>query len=184
MEAITEIKRAERIIGYVTMAFRLVAGAFVCALVVLVCYGALSRYLFSRPVFLVEETGGLLFMAIAFLSFPYVFIVRGHISLSLVTDRLPEALRKWVEVVQGLACLIFLIIFSKVSWDFVYVSYQLDCHSENVGLYEVPWQAILPASMVVMAIVALIFVVDRGYSNVTKMEGKRVQEEAIIDKTM
>lgn len=184
MEGAVAMEKAERVTNFVATAFRLVAEAFVCVLVALVVYGTISRYLFSQPVFFMEEAGGLLFMGIAFLAFPDVFIAGGHIKLNLVTNRLPKAVRNWVEVVQGVVALTFFVVFAKVGWDFVYVSYQLDCHTPDMNLYEVPWQAILPATMVVMVMVTLIFVVRRVHSNVSKMQGKEVHEEAILDKTL
>ena len=158
----------------------------ICVLILLVSYSAISRYLFSQGVPFMEELGGLLLMAIAFLTFAYVFIIERHIKVTLITNKLPRMVRGWFELAAGVLTLAFLIIFIKLSWEFVRVSIQLDCHTVNANLYEVPWMALMPAGAGVLALTVLVFCIDRAYKLISKkelMEEKEVAKGEIEDKT-
>ena len=123
-----------------------------------------------------EEVGGLLLMAISFLSFAYVFSVGRHIKVTLITDKLPQPAKNWLEVVVGVATLVYFGFFIKLSWDFVYYSYLQDCHTATARLYEVPWMALMPTGTIVCAIVVLVFTIVKAYSTVAKRERKKEAE--------
>lgn len=150
-----------------------------CALVGLVAYSAFSRYVLLKAVHFMAETGGLLLMSIGFLSFAYVFTIGGHIKLTILTDKLPQRIRSWLEVVMSLLSLAYFIIFIKLSLDFVYTSYLADCHSVDAHLYEVPWMALMPIGIIIFAIVVLVFCIDKAHSALTTVKEKG-KEEVVI----
>ena len=149
-------------------------GAEVCimALVVLVSYSAISRYVFSKGVYFMEEFGSILLAAIAFLSFAYAFAVGRHVNVTFIISKFPKAVRNWWEVGRNLVCLFFLFVWFKLLFDFVYTSYEMNCHSVDAHIYLVPWMALMPLGVMVFAIAVLMFCINRAYENVTKVEEK------------
>jgi TRAP-type C4-dicarboxylate transport system permease small subunit len=166
------LKRAIRISNWSAKTISYGAEVVVFILVILVSYSAVSRYVFSKAVYFAEEIGGLLLMAAGFLAFPYVFTVGGHVRVTLLLDKVPKGVRRWYEVAVGVMSLIFLGIFIKLSWDFVYTSYQWDCHTVDAHLYEVPWMALLPVGAVGLAIAVLLSCINEAHGIIAKTEEK------------
>lgn len=131
------------------------------SLAILVSYSAISRYAVNRAVFFAEELAGLLLVACAFLSFAFVFNKGGHIKLTLVTDRLPIRARYCLEIVTSVLALLYLTIFLKESCVFTYTSYLLGCHSNDAGLYEVPWMVLMSIGTLVFILSVLMFCLGR-----------------------
>lgn len=148
----------------------------VCALVVLVSYSAISRYVFVRGIGFVEELSGLMVVGISLLSFGYVLSIGGHIRITLIINKLPKVARSWVELIAGLVGLAYSIIIIKLSWDFVYLSYLLNCHSPDSHIYEVPWMALLPIGMLALAIAILMFCIDKVHA-IKKGEAEEIEED-------
>ena len=175
------IQRTEKISHGISRVLSIGAEVCICALIGLVSYSAISRYAFSQGIYFMEEVGGLLLMAISFLSFAYVFSLGRHIKVTLITDKLPKAIKNWLEVAVGVVSLVYFAIFIKLSLDFVYRSYQLDCHTVDARLYEVPWMALMPAGIIVCAIVVLAFSIGKVYSTVAKI-GRKKEAEVTMEK--
>ena len=143
-------------------------GCLFC-LVILVTYSAVARYVFTAPVYFMEEASALLFMALSLLSFAYTFSVKRHIRISFITNLFPMKVRDWFEVVAGVVSLFYLIVFIKLSYNFVYLSYLQNCHTTNAYIYEVPWMALMPMSMIVFAVVILEFCISKVRNIITKL---------------
>jgi TRAP-type C4-dicarboxylate transport system permease small subunit len=126
------------------------------AMVVLVSYSSISRYVFNYAISFMDEVAGLLLMVVCFCSFAYVFMKGGHIRVALILDSLPVKAKTYLELLTRLILLFYLIIFTKISFDFVIVSYELDNHTADSGLYEVPWMAVMPVSGFIFGSIVLI----------------------------
>lgn len=155
----------------------------VCALIVIVCYSTISRYVFSRAVGFTEELGAIFLTGIAFLSFAYVFSIGAHIRVTIVSDKLPKVVRSWVEIIAGLLGLAYSVMIIKLGWEFVYFSYLLDCHSPDSHIYEVPWMAAIPIGMLAFAIAFLVFCIDKVHA-IKKREVKEMKEYDIERQVM
>jgi TRAP-type C4-dicarboxylate transport system permease small subunit len=154
--------RAQRVINRGSTVLHRCSGIVIGCLTVLVAYSAISRYAFNRAVFFVEELAGLLLVVSAFLAFAYVFTQGGHIKLTLITSRLPPRVRGLLEIVVSVVAFGYLIILTKLSYDFVWRSYLLDCHSNDAGLYEVPWMSAMPLGLLMFSLVVLMFGLGAG----------------------
>jgi len=77
-----------------------------------------------------------------------------------------------MEVVAGILAFLFLVLFVKLTYDFTYDSYLLDCHTYDARLYEVPWMAIMPLGGAIFAIAVLVFCTERIWNIVKKTEQK------------
>lgn len=155
------LERVQKVINHGSKVFGAAGGFAIAFLAILVAYSAISRYAFDKAVFFMEELAGLLLLTCAFLSFAYVFVQGRHIKLTLITDKLPLWARNWLEIITGVVSLFYLILFTKLSYDFTYTSFRLDCHSHDAGLYEVPWMAIMPLSILMFSLAVLMFVLAR-----------------------
>jgi TRAP-type C4-dicarboxylate transport system permease small subunit len=132
----------------------------VLAMVLLVTYSSISRDVFGRAVSYMEEVAGLLLMVVSFCAFAYVFVKGGHIRVVLIQQLFSEKVRGYVELFTHLILLFYLIVFTKLSYDFVVVSYQLNCHTASSNLYEVPWMAVMPVSGFLFGVVVLISCIE------------------------
>jgi TRAP-type C4-dicarboxylate transport system permease small subunit len=103
-----------------------------------------------------EEVAGLLLMVASFSSFAYVFVKKGHVRVSLIIHRLPPKLRIIQELVIRFMLLFYMIVFTKLGYGFVVMSYRLDCHTADSGLYEVPWMAVMPLSGLIFSLILII----------------------------
>ena len=149
-------KTADRLSEYLAI----IGGIAVLMMVLLVTYSSVSRYVFGVAVSWMEEVAGLLLMVCSFCSFAYVFVRGGHIRVVLILELLPEKVRGYFELFTRLVLLFYLIIFTKLSYDFLAFSYQLDCHTASSNLYEVPWMAVMPVSAFLFGVVVLIACVE------------------------
>jgi TRAP-type C4-dicarboxylate transport system permease small subunit len=139
----------------------------VLAMVVLVTYSSISRYVFNHAINYMEEVAGLLLMLVCFLSFAYVFMKGGHIRVALILDFLPAKAKTYAELATRLILLFYLIVFTKISLDFVIVSYELGNRTPDAGLYEVPWMAVMPVSGFVFGVIVLISCLEPIWALVT-----------------
>lgn len=84
-----------------------VAGAIFCVLAVLTFAGAISRYFLSSPFVWLEEVQMALFLAMVFLGIGAAARTGGHVAIDVVTDLLPEKVRRTVQVaVLGVVVLV------------------------------------------------------------------------------
>jgi len=165
-------ERAKRISYRAAEVLSYGAEACIMALVLLVTYSAISRYVFSKAVYFMEELGSILLAAIAFLSFAYAYTTGRHVNVTLIFSKFSKAVRNRWEVGINLVCLFFLFVWFKLMFDFVYTSYKINAHSANARIYLVPWMALIPLGLIVFAVAVLMFCINRAYKNVTKVEEK------------
>jgi TRAP-type C4-dicarboxylate transport system permease small subunit len=101
-------------------ALAIVAGALLCALVVLILVDVIARYLrwFSLAWGL-EATEYILY-AITFLGAPWVLRERGHIAIELVVERLSERARRMArlatDALGAAVCALLLYFACRVVW--------------------------------------------------------------------
>lgn len=164
------VKRVKMVTDRVGEVFGAISGVAIFAIVSVVAYSTISRYVFNRSVPWMEEMAGLLLMACCFLAFPFVFTKGMHIKVTLLTGKVPSKARMYMEVVAGILAFLFLILFVKLTYDFTYESYLLDCHTYDARLYEVPWQAVMPLGGAIFAIVVLVFCIEKIGNIVKKTE--------------
>jgi len=150
------ITRLKRVAESLSEALAIAGGIAVLAMVLIVTYSSISRYVFGRAVSYMEEVAGLLLMVVSFCAFAYVFVKGGHIRVVVILDQFSEKVRGYMELGTRMILLFYLIVFTKVSYDFVAVSYQLNCHTASSDLYEVPWMAVMPISGLLFGLVVLI----------------------------
>lgn len=84
-----------------------VASAALLVVVAAVCWGVLTRYVTAQPAAWTGEVAGMGFAWLIFLGAAAGFKRRLHVSIDLLTNRLPAPLRRVLELVVQLAILAF-----------------------------------------------------------------------------
>lgn len=156
----------------------------VMLMVLLVTYSSFSRYVLGSAIEYMEEVAGLFLMVSAFASFAYVFVKGRHIRVKLILDKLPKGPKGILDLAAKFLLLFYLALFTKLTYDFVVVSYHLDCHTPTANLYEVPWMAVMPFGGLTFAIVVFIEILHdilymiTGKSKKVELEKTPEMEEA------
>lgn len=174
------IKRVKMVTDRMGEVSGVLSGVAIFAIISVVTYSTLSRYVFNKSVAWMEEMAGLLLMASSFLAFSYVFTKGLHIKVTLLTGKVPSKVRMYMEVVAGVLTLLYLVLFVKLTYDFTYESYLLDNHTYDARLYEVPWQAAMPLGGAIFAIAVLVYCIEKIWNIVKKTEQK--PEEIELEK--
>jgi len=98
----------------------LAAGVLLCAMMAITVVHVIGRYFFSHPIFGQSEIVGLLQVVIVSLSGAYTVILRRHVTIGLVVDRLPARQQAYWDVVAYLISVAFTLL---AAWQtFMYAS--------------------------------------------------------------
>lgn len=117
------------------------------SMALLILVSALLRYVVGSPISFSDELASLLFVFLAFSTFPYVLERGEHIRLTIVTERLAKPMQKMAQVLASVIFLSFASVFIYESYKFVEFSQLLNSHSEVSGLLLWPWMALMPCSL-------------------------------------
>lgn len=96
----------------------ILAGVGITAIVLIVIYDVLARYLFGRPSPFAFDLSVSLLASAIFLGLAYTFIRGAHIRMELVVGRLPRTFQSWVRLVTYVIGLGFLAVLTPQSWAF------------------------------------------------------------------
>jgi TRAP-type C4-dicarboxylate transport system permease small subunit len=101
-------------------ALAIVAGALLCALVVLILVDVMARYLRWFSLAWGLEASEYILYAITFLGAPWVLREQGHIAIEMVVERLSEQGRRKARLVAdgigALVCAILVYYACRVAW--------------------------------------------------------------------
>ena len=105
----------------------------IVALVVLIMVEIIGRSFFDYSTMLADEYSGYFFLAAIFLGLAYTFNREGHIRITIVTSRLSDSIKRWVDVLAGTMTLAILLFALYYSWDFMVESKEMEMLSEGVS---------------------------------------------------
>ncbi|MFP2770327.1 TRAP transporter small permease [Oceanisphaera sp. KMM 10153] len=121
----------------------------------LILISTLSRYLANQPLSFSDELAGLLFLSMAFNTLPYVLNTSGHISLNLLTNRLPAHLQVIFTIITASIFMAFAVVFSYQAWQFMEFSRAIQSRSDISEILLWPWMALMPFSMALCILVEI-----------------------------
>ncbi len=132
------------------------------ALVVLIMVEIIGRSFFDYSTMLADEYSGYFYLAAIFLGLAYTFDQEGHIRISIITSRLSNSTKRWVDVFAGIMALAILLFALCYSWNFMMESKEMEMLSEGVSetplyLTQIP----LVVGLVLFAFSMFIFVLRR-----------------------
>lgn len=136
-------------------AARLAAAVLLSAVVLLVSWSSIGRYVFDAPIRFAEEVSGLLMIGLLF------FGIAGagkpaHIRVGLLADAVPA---KAKPVIAWLAFLVLFLFCAVFAWDAAKQAgfdYERNIRSEIVGWWLFPWAALIPLALVVVVVDAFV----------------------------
>ena len=157
------LERIESVFSAISRVLAEIATLTLWILTGFVVLSAFMRYFYRRPFNFTEELVGFLFLASVFLAIPRATDKREHISVPLLVNILPPALRKVAEVIAALVVMAFSAVFTWESWKFTAFSFEINARSEQMGVPVGIFQVAMPIGIGLMGIIAglrlLIFLV-------------------------
>lgn len=129
----------DRVLDLLARALAAVAAAAGAAIFALILGAVVMRYALSAPARITEELCGLLLAMMVFLAMPLALKHDLNIRVTLVTERLPSAVRRVVWVVSELIFVAFAAIFAWQSWELTEFHLRLGLKSEQARLELWPW---------------------------------------------
>lgn len=130
----------------------------VCAgilMAVMILSSALLRYLAGAPLAFSDELAGLLFVTLAFTTFPKVMLRAEHINLTVLTERFGPLMQRLCRCLAGLILIAFALVFIYQSWQFTDFSRQISSRTDVSGLLLWPWMGLMPLSLFLCLLIEL-----------------------------
>lgn len=131
-------------------------------LVVLIMTEIIGRSFFDYSTMLADEYSGYFYLASVFFGLAYTFSKDGHIRINIITARLSESKRRWIDIFAGVLNSAILIFAVYYCYKFMMDSKEMEMVSENVS--ETPlWLTQIPMSigLGIFIIVSVIWTVKR-----------------------
>lgn len=98
---------------FLRKALAVLCGVMLMAMMCLTLFDVLGRYVFSRPINGATELTEMMLVAVIFIGLPAVSLDRDHVSVDLVTERLPAWIQPWRELATSL---IVAVVLGVVAW--------------------------------------------------------------------
>jgi TRAP-type C4-dicarboxylate transport system permease small subunit len=158
------MSKIEALIKRLSFAGASLSALLIIALVVLIMVEIIGRSFFDYSTMLADEYSGYFYLALVFLGLAYTFDQEGHIRISIVTSRLHDSPKRWVDILAGLMTLAILLFALYYSWDFMMESHEMEMLSEGVSetplyLTQIP----IVAGLMLFTLSALIFVLRKVF---------------------
>lgn len=100
----------ERIISPVLKALHYLGMIFALLMMLLTTVHAIGRYIFGLPVPGLVELSSYMLVAMIFLTAPYTEMVKGHIAIGVLVDRLSEKTQAIIDIFIYMLCLAVSVI--------------------------------------------------------------------------
>ncbi|WP_236614577.1 TRAP transporter small permease [Sporomusa ovata] len=120
------VELVDQIIQKVTSLATVLAGLFILATAVIVCYEVIARGLFDAPTEWSLELSVYLVLASGFLGLAATYADDKHIRVDILTARLSERSNACLTIFVGIVVTGMCFVFLVESWDMVLTSYQMN----------------------------------------------------------
>ena len=120
------VEMVDQIIQKITSLATVLAGLFILATAVMVCYEVIVRGLFDAPTEWSLEMSVYLVLASGFLGLAATYADDKHIRVDILTARLSERSNTCLNIFVGIVSLGMCLVFLVESWDMVLTSYQMN----------------------------------------------------------
>ena len=151
-------ERISRGFGWLTT---VVSALAVAAIVLVLVFSSLQRYLLENPIPATEEIAAYLFVILAFLAIVGGFVERRHIRALPLWHRLPVAAQGWTILLGHLAAIVTLAFVIRETFLFAWQSRAYGARSYVANMLEWPWMMVIPLALMLFALtLALRMVID------------------------
>jgi TRAP-type C4-dicarboxylate transport system permease small subunit len=162
------MSRFEKIVNLVTRWLNWMAAAALIAVMVIVCANVIGRSFFETPVKGTVDIVSLLGALVIAWAIAYTQVVKGHIRVDLLVQRLPPRLQSTVDSIIDL---FGLALFALISWQtiiFAKVNFEVGELSEVLKLPITPFASVVAIGCIAITLVLLIDLIK----SVSKAVGK------------
>lgn len=137
------------------------AGIIAC-FIALVIVATLNRYILGVPLDFSDEFVGLLFATSSFISIVTSDLDREHITVQILTSRLPPGLQRICRLASDVATILFFVIILVEGYKFAAFSWQISARSENAALPVAPWMFGIPVMALAMILLRAMRLLGRA----------------------
>jgi C4-dicarboxylate transporter DctQ subunit len=124
----------------------------VFAMMVVVVYGVIMRYIFNLPLRWVAELSEFMMVALTFLALAYVQRRRKHISITFVIERQSEKAKAIIGLATTLAALVIFVLLTWASWGFAVKAWRSSFVSDAAAFPLFPPRLFVPLGAGVMCL--------------------------------
>ena len=122
------------------------------ALSLFVFLSVVMRYFVGTPLHFTEELVGLIFCAMAFLSFPIAEVKGLHVRMELLTRNLDKRARLTVHLFALLVLLFFCGVLFYHAFNYMLFSYRITARTDAADLLIYPWVILILISLIVFVL--------------------------------
>lgn len=173
----------ERISMLLARGLSFLAAIAVAAIVVILIWSSLQRYVLTHPTPVAEELASFLFVAVAFLAIMEGMVAGRQIRVLPLWHGLPRRCQAWAMVVGHVLSIGVLAVIVKQTADFALSSYEYGARSYVANLAEWPWMMIIPLALVALAFALfarLLTDIDRALRGETLPEAQAGGPEELV----
>ncbi|WP_127104682.1 TRAP transporter small permease [Pararhodobacter zhoushanensis] len=135
------------------LAIQIVCSVLLMVMMVLTVTDVLGRYLFSAPVRGATEVTELLLAAVIFVGLPATTLDREHVTVDLLTGRMPGWLR---AVIEPLVLLASAGVLAAIAWRLWVVGVQIGGYNGTTQSLKVPLAPVIEGMAVLCGLAVLI----------------------------
>ncbi|MGY6633021.1 MAG: TRAP transporter small permease subunit [Alkalilacustris sp.] len=148
----TALSVASGLVTAVNRAAFAIAAGLVLAVMPLMLFQAISRYAFGNPAAWAGELATLLFGPMFLLAGPYLLHLRQHVGVDILTARLSERARDWLDLALMPVVIFFAVVMVQRSWPLAMNSFAFRETSFSSWNPEIWWtKFFLPVAMALLA---------------------------------
>ena len=162
------MSRFEKIVNLVTRWLNWMAAAALIVVMVIVCANVIGRGFFETPVKGTVDIVGLLGAIVIAWAIAYTQVVKGHIRVDILVQRLPHRIQ---YIVDSVIDLIGLALFALISWQtiiFAKAIFETGELSEVLKIPITPFASVVAIGCIALTLVLLIDLIK----SVSKAVGK------------
>jgi TRAP-type C4-dicarboxylate transport system permease small subunit len=123
------LKKAEKVIDWVTVLGAAIGGILTAVMTLIVTYAVVLRYLLNRPIGWSEEISVYLMIWAVFLGTAYTLKEDAHIGVDLLMKKIPENMRPFLLLFHYVVGILFLSVLFYKGVEMVDLSFMLDSRS-------------------------------------------------------
>jgi TRAP-type C4-dicarboxylate transport system permease small subunit len=162
------MSRFEKIVNLLTRWLNWMAGAALIVVMVIVCANVIGRGFFETPVKGTVDIVSLLGAIVIGWAIAYTQVVKGHIRVDLLVQRLPHRIQ---YILDSVIDLFGLALFALISWQtiiFAKANFEVGELSEVLKIPITPFACVVAMGCIALALVLLIDLIK----SVSKAVGK------------
>jgi TRAP-type C4-dicarboxylate transport system permease small subunit len=117
------LAKIEKQINALSSMTGIVSGYFAVLMAFIVTYDVFMRFVLRQPTIWVFETSEYLLVIIIFCGAPYCLLKDGHVQVELLTERMPERMRRFIHLVNTSIAMVLSAVLTVGAWKFWWPAY-------------------------------------------------------------